>query len=85
MPLQLLDRARDRRRTCGRLMRSFSQSKLSSPPASTQRVGAVLVEQLERVVDARRLEQLERRHHVANHGHNRAPHQLYSIPSIRIA
>jgi hypothetical protein len=29
----------------------------------------VRVQQRQRCIDARRLEQLERRHHVANHGH----------------
>jgi hypothetical protein len=30
----------------------------------------VPVQQRQRFIDARRLEQLERRHHVANHGHS---------------
>ena len=37
-----------------------------------QRIGAVRVEQLDCIVDARRLIQLEDRHDVANHGHHRA-------------
>ncbi len=56
--------------TFGRLMRSFSQSKLSSPPAITQASGAVPLQQRQRVVNRRRLEELERRHHVANDSHN---------------
>jgi hypothetical protein len=67
MPLQFGDALRSMT-SCGRLMRSFSQSKLSRPPPSTQ-----ASRRSDRAAPARPrrrgLKQLERRHDVSNYRH----------------
>ena len=40
------------------------------PPGHHPGLRAVTIQQVQRFIDARWLEQLERRHHVANHGHS---------------